>query len=388
MKIIIFEDNRASLLSPFSINHGTFEVRVGAFTNIERFRLLSEDIVLIVRHEIEELMKEKYPDFLVNPDMVEPGICINGNVIISDELLNVLYKTDLSYAYKNTLVSFDLKDKASLEDFNLKIHNSSLVTKEININRVEYLWDCYTLSSEYLLQDINLMNSSNQFILDSSCITNSVENISFGIDSEVKSGVILDATKGPIIIDDGVSIGNGTIVEGPVYIGKNSIISSGALLKSNVVIGPNCKVGGEVTNSIFHGYSNKVHDGFLGHSYIGEWVNIGAGSNNSNLKNNYSHVNFDLGTGSFNTEKQFLGVMIGDYCRLGIMTMINTGTYIGLGSNIFGSNFQNKFIGNFSWGRNEVVEFEKFIKTIENMKLRRSAKVTPAEYNFLKKLYI
>ena len=192
-----------------------------------------------------------------------------------------------------------------------------------------------------------------------------------------------------MIIDKEVVIDHGSLIEGPNYIGKQTYVAPISKIRANNIIGPMCKVGGELTNNNFLGYSNKVHDGFLGHSYIGEWVNIGAGTNNSNLKNNYSNIRFSFnGLDDIDTNLQFLGSVIGDYTRIGISTMLNTGTYIGLGANVFGSGFQKKHIPSFSWGSNEVkTDFEKFISTCEKMYVRRSQQLSEVEINFLSFLY-
>ena len=142
-----------------------------------------------------------------------------------------------------------------------------------------------------------------------------------------------------------------------------------------------------IIDAIFHGYSNKVHDGFLGNSYIGEWVNLGANTNNSNLKNNYGKIKFQFNNQILETNKLFLGTMIGDFTRTGISTMINTGSNIGLGSNIFGGGFQNKYINSFSWGEKDIVDFNKFIETVKIMKDRRNEKISKTEVSFLKKIY-
>mgnify|MGYP003300546347 CR=1 FL=1 len=176
----------------------------------------------------------------------------------------------------------------------------------------------------------------------------------------------------------------GAIIKGPVFIDKNSIVKSGTKLNGNIIIGPKCKVGGEISSTIFHGFSNKVHDGFIGNCYIGEWVNLGANTNNSNLKNNYSKVKFVFSDKVIETNKLFLGAMIGDYTRTGISTMINTGSYFGLGTNIFGSGFQNKYISSFAWGKDEVVDFNKFISTIKIIKDRRKEKLFPRKPNTVK----
>ncbi len=200
--------------------------------------------------------------------------------------------------------------------------------------------------------------------------------------------MILDATSGPIIIDNNAIIDNGSIIEGPSYIGRSSYISPNSIIRKNNIIGPMCKIGGEVSCCNILGYSNKAHDGFLGHSYVGEWVNIGAGTNNSNLKNNYGIVKIQFRDNILNTGLQFLGSFIGDYTRISIGTNLNTGSYIGFGSNLFNHEFTTKYIPSFSWGGiNERVKIELFIDTIIKMKKRRSLKLSLIEEDLIKLLY-
>ena len=223
------------------------------------------------------------------------------------------------------------------------------------------------------------MYNFNLLILDSKIFPNNKPIL--------EKGCILDDSSGPIILAKNVTIKAGAIVKGPIFIDKNSVINEGAILKGNIIIGPKSKIGGEVTNTIFQGYSNKQHEGFLGHSYIGEWVNLGANTNNSNLKNNYGIIKFQFSDKTIDSKKIFLGVMIGDFTRTGISTMINSGSNFGLGSNIFGSGFQNKYIKSFAWGKEEVTDFNKFINTIKIIKKRRQELVTDSELSFLKNLY-
>ena len=148
-----------------------------------------------------------------------------------------------------------------------------------------------------------------------------------------------------------------------------------------------CKVGGELIENNFLGYSNKVHDGFLGHSYIGEWVNIGAGTNNSNLKNNYNPIKVRVDNHIYETELQFLGSLIGDYSRIAIGTNLNTGTIIGIGSNVFEHQFTNNYIPPFSWGADEKVEIEKLLDTISKMQKRRGKNISLLEKESIERIY-
>ena len=184
-----------------------------------------------------------------------------------------------------------------------------------------------------------------------------------------------------------VYIDIGALIQGPVYIGPHCKINPGAKLGGNVTLGPMCKIGGEVEDVIFQGYGNKQHDGFLGHSYLGEWVNLGANTNNSDLKNNYSMIKLEVGDKKIETGKQFLGTMMADYVRTGISTMLNTGTVIGLGANVFGEGFQEKYIPSFRWGKDSITKFDQFINTAEKMMERRDKTMSQQEKIFLTDLY-
>jgi len=184
---------------------------------------------------------------------------------------------------------------------------------------------------------------------------------------DVSSNDLFNDSHGPIIIEDDVTIMEGVMIHGPVHICSGSTIKMGAKIYGPVVIGPCCKIGGEVSNSIFLGYSNKAHDGFLGHSIIGEWCNIGAGSSNSNLKNDYSNVKMWSYTKEIfiDTKQQFLGMYMGDHSKCAINTSFNTGTTIGVNCNIFGTGFPRNFIPSFSWGGNQGFTVYNITKAID-----------------------
>ena len=356
MNIIIYEDNKVNQFKPFTINHATFELQSGIMTNLDRIKHWysneSNSIVLLVRPEIEQLIKLRYPDLIVNPKSIPKGKYINGRFILNR-------KFDLDV----------FPDSPSDDDILIP-----------DLIRPHYIWDFPSMSKKQIYYDWNALG-----LIDKSSNGCLIAN-----DANIKEGAILDTSNGgPIIIDKNVIVDIGALLQGPIYIGDNSYIAPGSKIRPGTIIGKNCKIGGEVSNSIFYANSNKVHDGFIGDSFIGEWVNIGAGTNNSNLKNNYSNINFSFnGKDSIDTKLQFLGSIIGDYTRIGISTMLNTGTYIGLGANVFGPGFQNKHISSFSWGSNEVkTDFKKFISTCEKMYVRRSQQLSEVEINFLSFLY-
>ena len=169
-------------------------------------------------------------------------------------------------------------------------------------------------------------------------------------DAVIDGQTVLDAREGPIIIANKVRINSHTRIEGPCYIGPETQIV-GAKVREGCSFGPNCRVGGEVEESVFLGYSNKYHEGFMGHAYLGEWVNLGALTTNSDLKNNYGNIRVDIGLGEMDTGLMKVGSFIGDHVKTGIGTLLNTGISIGFGSNIFGGGLvKDKFVPAFAWG--------------------------------------
>lgn len=387
MNLIIYEDQKAALLEPFTLNHVSFEIKVAVYSNLDRFiRFFNDyDIYLIVRSELAEIVSEKFPQYQVNPPTIKSGYCINGSVVWNQKshdrlLLNKLKDSELSF--------YNSEDNILLTDFyNLKYFKKSYENNN-HLLKINYLWDTLDILDESINEDFNTLELSKSSINVKTTKCVDENKIYVSPKSKVREGVILDAAKGPIIIRKNAVIDIGSLIQGPVLIDENAYISPGAKIRPNTLIGPGCKVGGEITNTIFHANSNKVHDGFLGHSYVGEWVNIGAGTNNSNLKNNYGEVKFNFKNKNINTKRIFLGSMIGDFTRIGISTMLNTGTYIGLGANVFGSGFQNKFIKSFSWGHDKIVDFNKLIDTCNAMMARRNKSLTDTELKLLKRLYL
>ena len=381
MKLIIFEDYLTENLKPFSFNHAVFEIKTGLFSNLDRFvdSFSEYEIYLIVRDEIKDVIKFRFPNYNINPDIVPSGQCINAKIVWEEEYIKLLGNENL--------LLFNNKLEISLEEFNSKIRllkNDN--TYDNSISYINYIWDSIYLFNSRIQKDFLKIKKKSPSSIDKVHLINK-DSISIKNNVSIKPGVIIDATNGPVYINDNTKIDIGALIQGPVFIDKNSYISPGSKIRGGTLIGPNCKIGGEVTSSIFHGKSNKVHDGFIGHSYIGEWVNIGAGTNNSNLKNNYSNIKFNFGNNIVDSNKTFLGSMIGDFSRISISTSINTGTFIGIGSNIFNHNFNNKFIDSFSWGNDEKVDFIKFINTCKLMFKRRDFDLHKSEETLLKYLY-
>ena len=388
MNIIIFEDKSDGFFAPFSINHSPSEIRIGAFTNFDRMKTLYPDsrFILIVSDILKDITKERFPECEINPAFIPKGICLNASAIFKNEHSDLINREE-ALSNNKRLISFHNKAETSFEKFHNLIDENIDITKSCDVEIIDNLWDIFYLTEKMLSFDYQNFHYTDNYISHHSLIRINEESIYIGDSCQIKAGVILDATSGPIIIDSNVIIDNSSVIEGPTYIGKNSYISPNSIIRKNNVIGPMCKIGGEVSCCNILGYSNKVHDGFLGLSYIGEWVNIGAGTNNSNLKNNYNLVKVQFEDSVIDTGLQFFGSLIGDYTRIAIGTNLNTGSYIGIGANIFNHDFNTKYIPSFSWGNNDRVKIELFIDTIIKMKKRRFYQLSLIEENLIKLLY-
>ena len=389
MIFTVFEDQNYTSLFPLNLNRASFELRCGAFTNLERIEnLLSPDdtVQLVVRDELVSLVQERFPNIAINPDLLSPGIWLNGAGLWTGKILKNL-TSGKSYTKNGIVIAVYNNDAIPLSDFYPYLDEANLVSTEIDIQFMENIWEGIFLQSDVITSDAKYFIEYNQGKIHPSVAIENGDNIFLGNGSEVCAGSVLDARSGPIIIAGNSYIDIGALIQGPVYIGPDCRINPGAKVRKNVTLGPMCKIGGEIEDVIFQGYSNKQHDGFLGHSYIGEWVNLGANTNNSDLKNNYGSIRLNIEDKIIETGKQFLGTMMGDYTRTGISTMLNTGTIIGLGANIFGAGFQDKYIPSFQWGKESRTDLDKFLLTAENMKKRRGNKMSHEEKEFLTKLF-
>ena len=251
-------------------------------------------------------------------------------------------------------------------------------TTETNVKLLSFYWQLIDENSACIRDDYEknpLRGSAPDAALFKGVDVINEEDIVIGAEVEGRSGTVLDASEGPIVIADRVGIEPNAIINGPCYIGEGSIVRGGAKLGQGTSLGKYCRIGGEVEESIILPYTNKQHEGFLGHSYIGSWVNIGAGSCNSDLKNNYSHVKAWCAGAIKETGRMFLGVIVADHAKIAINTRINTGTVIGFNSNVLTDGFPPKFIPSFTWTLDpEPVEFdlEKAILTARRMMDRRN----------------
>ena len=257
---------------------------------------------------------------------------------------------------------------------------------------IDYFWDIIKLNCSQIEKDFKqyVKNGTVEGKLYDGVYLLDSRNIFVGKNSTIKPGCVLDAEEGPIYIGENVSIASNSTIEGPVFIGNESKINAHSRILSGSNIGRVCKVGGEIEETVIHDYSNKQHDGFLGHAYLGSWVNLGADTVNSNLKNTYDCVHVKLFNKMVNSGRMFLGMAIGDHSKTAINTTFMTGTVVGFGSNIVTSKYPPKFVPSFCWCINKGIvpyDVNTFIELAEKVMARRNITLTESEKVLYKTVY-
>ena len=345
MNYILFDGQYRDALLPLTYTRPVSEIRLGIFTIREKWEMFTGTTITNLT---EDYLSHKFP-------MVEfsDNIMINGAYLPNEDIMSIIEKMSSNQAIfdNDIVVAFRVSNTQDSVDFDsmdkLKCPESVL--------RVKNLCDIYRLNGEAIISDFELLtkNKNSQPIPDGTQYIN--EKLIFIEEGAKLPFCTLNASDGPIYIGKNSEIMEGSLIRGPFAICENSIVKMGAKIYGSTTIGSYCKVGGEVSNSVFFGYSNKGHDGFLGNSVIGEWCNLGADTNTSNLKNNYANVKlWNYESESFiSTNLQFCGLVLGDHSKCGINTMFNTGTVVGVFANIFGSGFPRNFVPSFSWGGNK-----------------------------------
>lgn len=358
-------------LLPFTFTRPVAEIRVGILKISEKWEAFGFDIGF----ETQDYLQSKF-------SVKSTALSINGSICPNDDLVSKIH---------------------SLQNNQKLVHGETVLVKagsgreevsyEGELVQISQPWDIFTKNKQQIESDFKLItaNRESQTISDPHTIVYGKENVFVEEGASIKAAII-NAESGPVYIGKNAMVHEGAIIKGSFALCEGSHINMGAKIKGDTTIGPYSKVGGEVSNSVIFGYSNKGHDGFLGNSVIGEWCNLGADTNTSNLKNNYAPVKlWSYGTGRFaNTGLQFCGLMMGDHSKCGINTMFNTGTVVGVGANIFGSGFPRNFVPSFAWGGASgftTFQLRKFYEVAEAVMKRRSMELDDKEKEMLSHIF-
>lgn len=398
MKFVIFDDEYYKNFFPLTFTRSTGDLRVGIVKLRQRIQaFVNEEInSFIIPAFLENIYREHHPKWTINEISREETIFINSRIRIDDNILknvNNLPENSCLVSGKNILAVKFKPDKKQISTETI-----SELWKNLKVIPIggkycwNYTWEFITENSKYIKQDFEdfFYDKDNFFETEVGVTILNPYNVWLGEGVTLKPGVVLDATDGPIVIDEDAMVMSNAVIMGPVYIGKKSTIKAGAKIYEGTSIGPVCKIGGEIEETIIQAYSDKQHDGFLGHSYLGEWINLGADTNNSDLKNNYKNVKvyFYPTKKKIDSGSQFVGTIIGDHSKTGINCSINTGTVIGVGCNLFGKDLIKDFIPSFSWGEGSNLtnyKIEKFMETAEMVKKLRKLELSNNEKELYKK---
>ncbi len=405
--ICIFEDSGYSNLLPLVYFRPPCDLLNGILTLREKIThyIPSDSVTVHTRKYLEKFVQKENPDIHVNKldDNSESCLFINGRVVADKTLAEILISSPDNTLFVSgddvvaakvsgeNLVKFKngLPELFSVADFD------NLNKKEVEAVVVAYPWNLVLRNGEEITKDFEELVDRNSEMINGKIYDNvtfvNKENIYIAEGAKIKPGAVLDAEEGPIYIAKGATVMANAVIEGPCYVGEKSKIKILAKIYEGTSIGPVCKVGGEVEESIIHSYSNKQHDGFLGHAYLGQWVNLGADTNNSDLKNNYGNVKVIINDGEpIDSGSLFVGLTMGDHSKTSINTMINTGTVVGVSTNIFGNGFPDKYVPSFGWGGSDSMttyNIEKSMSVAKKVMARRDKSFTEVEEEVFRKVY-
>ena len=371
--IILFDNEVRDRLLPLTFTRPVCEIRFGVLSIREKW---AQWLGAPVSYVTQDYLAGRY-----EIGHGEENLIINGSVCPSPQLVRLLQQMDYNEAFLkgDELIAAKLKE----EDIERLIADDDIgelkgyELTDTAYLKLDHLWDIYRLNAQAIAEDVELLtkNRSSAALHESNRVVGPRERL-FLEEGAQADCAVFNTTGGPIYIGKDARVMEGSLLRGPVALGAHSTFKMGAKIYGGTTVGPHCKVGGEVSNSVFLGYSNKAHDGYLGNSVIGQWCNIGADTNNSNLKNNYDEVRlWSYPKGRFaKTGQQFCGLFMGDHSKTAINTSLNTGTVVGVSVNLFGEGFPRNFVPSFSWGGKngfQTYRMDRAFETMERVMARR-----------------
>jgi UDP-N-acetylglucosamine diphosphorylase/glucosamine-1-phosphate N-acetyltransferase len=400
-QICIFEDGQYSRLTPLVYTRPVFELRCGLFTPLERITQLypHTPLTIFCRDYLKDILQKKYPDAVNTPQSADDTyLFLNGRAIFtmpvslegSDEI--GIQDDTLVYVRLRGEYVRKLSHEAFLAGDVIKLLRDRVRVVSTDIPLIHYFWDIMKHNKSQIENDFRIFikhGSISGKVYEGAYLINA-QKIFIGNDTLIKPCCVLDAENGPIYIGNHVTISPNTTIEGPVFIGNHAVVQPNTRLRAGTNVGESCKVGGEISNTIFHSCSNKQHDGFLGDSYIGSWVNIGADTVNSNLLNTYGHIKVEIEGNVINTHHMFLGMAMGDHTKTAINTTIMTGSVFGFACNIITPAYPPKQLPSFTWYSRQGMKVyipEKALTVAKIAMKRRNREMTPAEEQLFMKVF-
>lgn len=382
MNYILFDGPVRNALLPFTFTRPVADIRMGILTIREKWeRYLGYTTTTIT----EEYLMEKYP--MVE---MEKNVLINSAYLPNEVLAELVSALEPNQAIfcEDEVVAFYTNDTQEEVDFD----DYEIIELDSEVIKIEHVWDIFKKNDAALRDDFELLTADRES-QNIPASVNAIAPHNIFIEEGAKlEYVTLNASTGPIYIGKNTEIMEGSLIRGPFALCEGAVVKLGTKVYGATTVGPECRIGGEVSNSVLFGYSNKGHDGFLGNSVLGEWCNLGADTNNSNLKNNYDIVKlWNYEKNAFvKTGLQFCGLFMGDHSKSGINTMFNTGTVVGVCSNVFGGGYPRNFIPSYSWGGPQgmaTYEIEKAFDTAKEVMSRRNVEFTEIDEAILREVF-
>ena len=393
-----FEDDYLENFHPLTLTRPVYDLRVGILTLGKKWHhvLKSEDAE--PRGVLRDHLKGVFTEFIANGSD-EEITWINPRFIPTKKLVGRINELELNEGLfcDEQLISARISSNTHQEWKNSGIKPDELKRADLKGNElviVKNSWELFQINGEQIEYDVNILKKKSLDSVESypNAIFTATENIYIEEGAVIEPGAMLLADTGPVYIGSNAKIMANSIIRGPSAVCEESVVKMGARIYEDTTIGPVCKVGGEIANTIFHSYSNKAHDGYAGNSVFGQWCNLGADTNTSNLKNNYSTVKVTdwKSRKQVDTGQQFIGTIMGDHSKTGINSMLNTGTLCGVCCNLFSDKYPPKYVPSFSWvSSSDIVpyHFEKALDAMEKMMQRRSVEMTPAYKKMMKAIF-
>jgi UDP-N-acetylglucosamine diphosphorylase/glucosamine-1-phosphate N-acetyltransferase len=381
MHYTLFDTEVRYRLLPFTHTRAVADVRCGILTMRERWeKLLGASTGTITEAYIQKIYTEEGGDKTGN------GIYVNAAVFGTKELAAAINKLEAEQKLlkDDVLIAFHSNSAVSFDSLINETASHTSLNWEGELQYLNNVWDIFALNDAAIKADYALVGENRVSEAVPAGVTVVGKNLFIEAGAKVGAGTIINTEAGPVYIGKEAEILEGTLIRGPLAMCEHSVLKMGAKIYGATTIGPGCKVGGEINNVVFFANSNKSHDGYLGNAVIGEWCNLGADTNCSNLKNNYEEVKIwsEHNNKSIKTGLTFCGLLMGDHSKCAINTAFNTGTVVGVSCNIYGSGFPEKYVPSFCWGGSEgmtTYKFERAMETANRMMARRGKKLTEAE---------
>ncbi len=365
-------------LLPLTFTRPVSGLRIGIWTIAEKWQYYLQ---ATISFQTQEYLSKKFPLVLTNDN-----VFINSSILPNMDLVKEINHLQIGEGLVKEGKIIAIRNGALQKD----LENCKFFTPLAPISFIEKLPDIFRLNGQEIQADFNQIRSKkpSQKIQDKYTAIYGEENIFVEEGVKIKAS-ILNAENGVIYLGKNSQVQEGSMIQGNFALGEESVVNMGAKIRNDTTIGHHSKVGGEVSNCVILGFSNKGHDGFLGNAVLGEWCNLGADTNNSNLKNNYSNVKiWNYHRKEYeNTGLTFCGLFMGDHSKAGINTMFNTGTVVGVCANVFGAGFPKKFVPSFSWGESEIFGLDKAYEVAQRVMQRRNLHFDEIEKEILNSIW-